>query len=109
MSFSRRTFLRAVGLAAAGTASGCVTTSTRPAPVLVNDVHTQLNPTLVRSVTPVHSLTGLRGVIRRAHHDGRPVSIAGGRHAAGGQQFATDVELMDTRQLRRVLDFDPVA
>jgi FAD/FMN-containing dehydrogenase len=109
MNISRRTFLKAVSLATAGTASGCVSASPRPAPVLVNDVHTQLNPTYVRSVTPVNSLAGLRKVIRQAHNDNRPVSIAGGRHAAGGQQFGTDVELIDTRQLRRVLHFDPTA
>jgi len=94
MNISRRTFLKTVGIVAAGSASGCCTTSrTQPSPVLVNDVHTQLNPTFVRSVTPVRSLATLRRVIRQAASDGRPVSIAGGRHAAGGQQFATDVAL----------------
>ena len=110
MNISRRTFLKTVSVAAAGSAGGCCSTlSTQPSPVLVNDVHTQLNPTLVRSVTPVSSLPGLRRVIRQAASDGRSVSIAGGRHAAGGQQFATDVELIDTRELHRVLHFDPTA
>jgi len=75
----------------------------------VNDIHTQLNPTLVRNISQVRSLGDISGIIRRAHRDGRPVSMAGGRHAAGGQQFATDVELIDTRELRRVLHFDAEA
>jgi FAD/FMN-containing dehydrogenase len=110
VSISRRTFLKTVGFAAAASASGCCSTlRSQSSPVLVNDVHTQLNPTWVRSVTPVHSLSDLQCAIRQAAAEGRPVSIAGGRHAAGGQQFATNVELIDTRELRRVIHFDPTA
>lgn len=102
--------MRTVGFVTAGSAGGCcLAPFSGPAPVLVNDVHTQLNPTWVRSITPVDSLTSLRETIRRARRQGRAVSIAGGRHAAGGQQFGTDMELIDTRPLRRVLNFDPVA
>ena len=34
------------------------------------------------------------------------MSIAGGRHAMGGQQFGESALLVDTRALDRVLDFD---
>jgi FAD/FMN-containing dehydrogenase len=37
------------------------------------------------------------------------VSVAGGRHAMGGQQFGTDTVLLDTRPLRRVMRFDSAA
>lgn len=106
LNISRRTFLKNVGLAGLASASGCRTAHEPRAPVLVNDVHTQLNPTLVRSVSRVSSLEDLRRVVHRAHQQHRPVSVAGGRHAAGGQQFATGEELIDTRELRRVLHFD---
>lgn len=106
MNISRRTFLKGAGLATLATACGCRTVSETQSPLLVNDVHTQLNPTRVRSISSVDSLDDLRRVIRRARRERRPVSVAGGRHAAGGQQFATDAELIDTRELRRVLDFD---
>jgi FAD/FMN-containing dehydrogenase len=75
--------------------------------ILVNDVHSQLNPTFVRRVNTPASLDELQKVIERAHREHRPVCVAGGRHAGGGQQFATDAELIDARGLRRVLLFDP--
>src|SRR5947209_6470731 len=103
MEVSRRTFLKAMGVATLGSAGGCVTAPESLASVLVNDVHTQLNPTLVRSVTPIRSLDELKRTLGRARRDRRSVSIAGGRHAAGGQQFAAGEELLDTRELRRVL------
>jgi len=56
----------------------------------------------------VQSLDDVKRIFRAARREHRPVSLAGGRHAAGGQQFASDAELIDTRPLRRVLDFDPV-
>ena len=96
-------------MAALGSTGGCFARSARPTPVLVNDVHTQLNPTLVRGVTQVRSLEDIQRLIRRARRERRPVSIAGGRHAGGGQQFAVDAELVDTRAMRRVLRFDPDA
>jgi FAD/FMN-containing dehydrogenase len=107
MNISRRTFLKTVGLVTAGSASGCLTSLHQPAPVLVNDVHSQLNPTWVRSITPIDSLASLRRAVRKAGNQGRAVSIAGGRHAAGGQQFASGLDLIDTRPLKRVLNFDP--
>jgi FAD/FMN-containing dehydrogenase len=109
MNISRRTFLKSASLATLASTAGCFTVTDRNNPVLVNDVHTQLNPTLVRRIHPATSLSELNQIIRRAHREHRPVSIAGGRHAAGGQQFATGAELIDTRSLRRVLEFDPNA
>ena len=55
------------------------------------------------------SLDELRAVICRARLEGTAVSIAGGRHAMGGQQFGEDTVLIDTRGLDRVLAFDPAA
>src|SRR5262249_3842081 len=106
MNISRRTFLKATGVATISVATGCVHSTASQERVLVNDVHTQLNPTWVRSVNAVHSLDDVRRIIRRGRREGKPVSIAGGRHAAGGQQFGSNVDLMDTRELTRVLDFD---
>lgn len=107
MNITRRAFIKSTGLATLATTTGCLTTPDESVPVLVNDVHTQLNPTRVRRVTPATSLAELRSIIRRARREQRPVSVAGGRHAAGGQQFITNEELIDTRSLRRVLHFDP--
>lgn len=106
MNVSRRTFLEGAGLATLASTAGCFTPKHKSTSVLVNDVHTQLNPTFVRCVTPATSLKKLQKIIRLARRDHRPISIAGGRHAAGGQQFAAGIELVDTRPLRRVLIFD---
>ena len=73
----------------------------------VNDVHSQLNPTRVHAVVKPDSVETVQRVLRRARRDGRAVSIAGGRHAMGGQQFATDALLVDMTGMRRVLRFDP--
>jgi FAD/FMN-containing dehydrogenase len=77
--------------------------------VLVNDVHSRLNPTRVREVVPVASLDALVDTVRAAGREGVPVCVAGGRHAMGGQAFAEDGVLIDTRRLARIRRLDPVA
>ncbi len=74
--------------------------------VVVNDIHSQLNPTTVRRIVEPDSVGALQAALRDARSEGAPVSIAGGRHAMGGQQFGTDTVLLDTSGLSRVLDFD---
>ena len=73
---------------------------------LVNDIHSKLNPTYVSRVVDVRGLAQLREALRIAKSEGRAVSIAGGRHAMGGQQFGTDSVLIDTRSMSRVVNFD---
>jgi len=77
--------------------------------VLVNDVHSRLNPTRVREVLPVASLGALVDAVRAAGRRRLPVCIGGGRHAMGGQAFATDAVLLDTRGLDRIGRLDPIA
>jgi FAD/FMN-containing dehydrogenase len=73
---------------------------------LVNDIHSQLNETAVAEVVEVDSLESIQSAVNTARARGLPVSIAGGRHAMGGQQFCAGGVLLDTRKLDRVLDFD---
>jgi FAD/FMN-containing dehydrogenase len=58
-------------------------------------------------IRPV-DLDGLRDVVRLAADQNQHLSVAGGRHAMGGQQFGTDTQNLDLRGLNRVLHFDPV-
>src|SRR6184192_4441602 len=109
MKLSRRRFLKHASVLTLAPAAGCLTSSVRPTSVVVNDVHTQLNETRVRNITPARSLEQVTRIVRKAGREHRAVSVAGGRHAAGGQQFATDAELIDTRELRRILRFDAEA
>jgi FAD/FMN-containing dehydrogenase len=77
--------------------------------LIVNDIHSQLNPTHVAEIVTVTSLQVVQAAIRRAAQRGQAICIAGGRHAMGAQQFGTDAVLIDTTQLNRVLNFDPTA
>jgi FAD/FMN-containing dehydrogenase len=75
----------------------------------VNDVHSRLNPTVVKEVVSVDSIESVQETIRRARAAGDPVAVAGGRHAMGGQQFCAGGVLLDTVALDRVLAFDAEA
>jgi FAD/FMN-containing dehydrogenase len=75
----------------------------------VNDVQSQLNPTQVRRVVAPTSIDEIQQELARAARDGAAVSIAGGRHAMGGQQFGTDAVLLDMSRFTRVLRFDRAA
>ena len=74
--------------------------------VVVNDVHSQLNETRVAAVAAVDSEAALRRAIQSARRDGKAVSVAGGRHAMGGQQFASGSVLIDTRPMQRLVRLD---
>src|SRR5215471_10380916 len=80
--------------------------SVEPAGNLVNDTHSQLNPTRVDRVVPVGSEAALAAEIAAARREGKPVCIAGGRHAMGGQQFATGAVLVDMRSMNRIIALD---
>jgi FAD/FMN-containing dehydrogenase len=74
--------------------------------ILVNDVHSQLNASRVDSIVRPRTTEELRTTIGGARRAGRSISIAGGRHAMGGQQFGEATVLVDTREMDRVLSFD---
>src|ERR1700730_7039623 len=102
---SRREFL-------AGSAALAVTSSAsrRGGPetgsLLVNDIHSQLNPTRVDAILEPRSQAEVQTIVRTARKDRKVISIAGGRHAMGGQQFGADTLLIDIRKLDRVLHLD---
>jgi FAD/FMN-containing dehydrogenase len=77
--------------------------------VEVNDVQSQLNATRVRRIARPRSIDDIQTALRAAREEGRAVSIAGGRHAMGGQQFGRDTILLDMTGFARVLSFDRTA
>ena len=77
-----------------------------PGEIVVNDVQSQLNATRVHAIKPVRSLDDIQAALGEARRQGRAVSMAGGRHAMGGQQFGSDTVLLDTRHFNQVLKFD---
>ena len=78
----------------------------RPLGTTVNDVHSQLNRTQVDAIIRPERIEELQAAVVQARAQGQAISVAGGRHAMGGQQFAEGALLVDTRSLNRVLAFD---
>ena len=102
---NRRDFLYTMGALTLAT-SACARNKHESTDTLINDVHSQLNPTRVTDVVRPESVQSVRDALQRAAREGRAVSIAGGRHAMGAQQFGTNTIHVDTRGLNRVLNFD---
>jgi FAD/FMN-containing dehydrogenase len=74
--------------------------------VMVNDVHSGLNPTRVSSIVKVNSVEDIKAVIKSSKLSGKGFSICGARHSAGGQEFYTDGVLVDTTDFSRVIGLD---
>lgn len=73
---------------------------------ILNDVHSQLSPTPVAEVIKPRDLNELRAAVQRASREGKALSVAGGRHAMGGQPFAEGSLHLDMTGLSRVLETD---
>jgi len=100
---TRREFLKLAGAGLVLSSVGC---QRRETGTLVNDVHSQLNPTRVHKILSPDSIDTLRVAMQTARRDGLAVSIAGGRHAMGGQQFGTGALLLDMSGMKRILKLD---
>lgn len=74
--------------------------------IVVNDVQSHLNPTRVHRIVQPKSLDDIQLALHNAQRQGRFVSVAGGRHSMGGQQFGRDTILIDMKQFNRVVRFD---
>ena len=74
--------------------------------VLVNDVHTGLNPTWVASISRPTSVAEVQSLVKDCGKHSRLISVSGSRHATGGQQFATQSVLLDMRAMNRVIGLD---
>lgn len=72
-----------------------------------NDVHSRLNNTVHREIVPISSGQQVQKLLTDDNYAGCSFSIAGGRHAMGGQQFLFDGILLDTNAFKRVLEFHP--
>jgi FAD/FMN-containing dehydrogenase len=100
---TRRKTLGVVAQAAAGLALLPLAPRRAGSSVPVNDIHSQLNPTRVDRIVAIDSEATLRAALAAARVEGKPVCVAGGRHAMGGQQFAEDAVLLDVRPMRRII------
>ena len=102
---TRKDFLRLAGLATV-LPYRRLFAQPKPDALLVNDVHSKLNETRVERIETPDSTDAVRSLLRTVRDAGGSLSIAGGRHAMGAQQFLSGGVLLDTRRLNRVLGFD---
>ena len=72
----------------------------------LNDIHSQLNATNMRRVVTTASVADVQRVVAVVRDEGGSISVAGGRHAMGGQQFLDGGVLLDARGLNRILELD---
>ena len=77
-----------------------------PKGIVLNDVHSRLNPTRVHEVHQPQTTSDVVRIVKDAARRGRAVSISGGRHAMGGQQFGEDTVHISMTEMTDVLAFD---
>src|SRR5437773_2839890 len=73
---------------------------------IVNDIHSQLNATRVESIVRPATIPEIQAVVKKAKRQKKAISITGGRHAMGGQQFGAGTILIDMSSMSRVVRFD---
>ncbi|MBC7852657.1 MAG: FAD-binding oxidoreductase [Pirellulaceae bacterium] len=104
---TRRQFLRStVGAAAALAVTARLHGADEQPGMELNDVQSQLNATRVHQVVRPTTMDQVAEVLAAAAKDNRAVSVAGGRHAMGGQQFGSDTLHLDLTGMSRVLKLD---
>ena len=72
----------------------------------LNDIHSQLNETAMRRVVTPRTVAEIQQAISVVRNEGGSISVGGGRHAMGGQQFLDGGALLDARGLNSILELD---
>lgn len=113
MNTSRRSFLKTAGMVGVisnlvphGTAQAFLSPAPDTGRELLNDIHSQLNATRVDRILKPQNVQELKSAILRANEAGRAISIAGGRHAMGGQQFGEGNFHVDMNGMKRIIGLD---
>ena len=74
--------------------------------VVLNDLHSRLNATEVAEYHEPTTRDEIISLVRRAREMQLAISISGGKHAMGGQQFGSGTLHINLSGYRRVVDFD---
>ncbi|MGL5809283.1 MAG: FAD-binding oxidoreductase, partial [Nocardioides sp.] len=77
--------------------------------MILNDIHSRLNPTTPAALVRPGDEAGVRAAIGRAAYERLPVAVCGGRHSMGGQQFVDGGLQIDTGALDQLRDLDTEA
>jgi len=78
----------------------------RQDPVSLNDIHSRLNRTTVAEYHEPRTNSEIASLVLRAAETGRSVSLSGGRHSMGGQQFGEGTLHISLSRYNRVVAFD---
>ena len=74
--------------------------------ITLNDIHSQLNATRVARVEAPETLAQLQRAVTSVAEAGGSLSIMGGRHSMGGQQFLSGGVALDIAGLDRIVSLD---
>jgi len=74
--------------------------------ITLNDIHSRLNATRVARVEAPETLAQLQRAVTSVAEAGGSLSIMGGRHSMGGQQFLCGGVALDTAGLDRIVSLD---
>lgn len=87
---------------------GCTSIQRSPSgdSLKLNDIHSKLNPTYVEQIVSPETVEDLRAGILFAKKHGLKVSISGGRHSMGGQQFGDGNFHLDMSRFNKVIHLD---
>lgn len=72
----------------------------------LNDLHSKLNPTFHAEILVPKSIQEIQTIVRQAKQEGKAISIHGGKHAMGGQQFGTGTIALNMSSFNKVLGLD---
>lgn len=72
----------------------------------INDIHSQINPTQVLRVEKPSDIEEVLAILKEAVQKKITVSISGGQHSMGGQQFAENSIHINTSNLNKILHYD---
>ncbi|MCS5548764.1 MAG: FAD-binding oxidoreductase [SAR86 cluster bacterium] len=75
-------------------------------PNLLNDLHSRLNPSLVDSIHYPKSTLDVLRLIKTAKQTNKSISISGGQHSMGGQQYGVGTLHISMSKMNDVLSFD---
>ena len=82
---------------------------TQASAINLNDIHSKLNATRVVRVEAPETLEGLQRAVTTVAEAGGSLSVMGGRHSMGGQQFLSSGVALDTTGLDRIISLDSEA
>ncbi|MCE3043568.1 FAD-binding protein [Legionella sp. 16cNR16C] len=81
------------------------TVPTQPG-TLLNDIHSGLNPTQHLQVIHPVSITEIQNTIQKARQKGLSISISGGQHSMGGQQYGRGTMNLNMSRFNKVIGLD---